>query len=288
MDSGEDTSGCTVATGCYVVPSGWNLVAFAGDQSSPCPVPSTQIDVDEGPDASTACLCNCTLTKAPTCPLAPIDDTFDGDGSLSCGTTGAPAQNGNASPTCNTDMYTGNIPGLGYTHLDLEYTPTATPTNGTCTKNTVSQPGNITYSSQDRVCKPTSEPCSGVECTPSFGSYSVCIAASGNQTCPGTTFTQQHVVGGPPTFTCDTSACSCTVTANDCTGTMSLFTDANCKNGKLDVPADGKCHASKAPVDNYYSYKYTPGPLGSSCDPAGTSSALNVTLTNEQTICCAP
>jgi len=269
------------------VPTGWTLVAFAPDQTTPCPSGSTQSNVFEGPDASTACQCNCTLTTTPKCPPAPINNNFDADGSLSCGTGGVPGQGANSS-SCNTDMYNGTIPGLGYTHLDLEYTPTATATGGVCTNQTLSHPGNVTYGSSDRVCKPNTEPCTGNECTPSFGTFQVCVAASGSQPCPGSTFTQPHVVGGAATFTCDASGCMCTAIADACTGTMSLFTDTSCKNGKLDIPADGKCHASKAPSDTYYSYKYTPGPLNSSCNPGGTSAAQNVTLTNEQTICCAP
>jgi len=229
------------------------------------------------------------LTTAPTCPQGqPIDVKYDNNqGSPSCGSTGAPSQMGNGSATCNQDMYTGPAP-FGYSSLDLEYSPTAVPAGGQCSSSSLSQPGNVSYSAHDRVCQPNTEPCTGGQCTPSFGSYQVCIAASGSQSCPGTTFTQLHVVGGAVTYTCSSSGCGCNVTAGKCIGTMKLFTDNNCMNGELDIPADDGCHKSNTSTNAFNSYKYTPGPLQSSCAPTGTSAAQNVTQPNEQTICCAP
>ena len=276
------------ATGCYVVPGGWTLVAFAGSQGSSCPVPSTQTDVYEGPNASTACVCNCLLMTPPTCPQAPIDVHYDtNQGSPSCGATGAPSQMNDTSANCNTDMYTGPNP-YGYSSFDLKYSPTAVPTGGQCNSSSLSQPQNVSYSAHDRVCQPNTEPCTGSQCTPSFGSYQVCITTSGSQSCPGTTFTQQHVVGGAATYTCASSGCGCNVTAGKCIGTMKLFTDGNCMSNELDIPADDGCHNSNTSTDHYNSYKYTPGALLSSCVPTGTSAAQNVMLPGEQTICCAP
>jgi hypothetical protein len=41
--------------------------------------------------------------------------------------------------------------------------------------------------------------------------------------------------------------------------------------------------------DNYLSYHYAPAPLPTqSCTPTGSSSATNLQLTNQTTICCAP
>ncbi len=271
------------------MPSGWTLVAFAGNQSSSCPVQGTQSDVYEGPNTSSVCGCGCDLSTPPTCPAGPIAANFDqSQGHPTCTTMGVPPTMNNAG-ACNTDMYTGM--GLfmpGYQSFDLSYTP-APPANGQCTPRTVRNSGNLTYAAQDRVCVPSTEPCTGSDCTPSFGSYQVCIAASGNQpSCPGSTFTQKHVVGGAATFTCSGSSCTCSVNEGTCTGTLTLHTNTNCTGGTLVIPADGSCNdESGAGSNTYQSYSYVANPLNSSCTSGGTSTAQNVTQPNEQTICCA-
>jgi hypothetical protein len=206
---------------------------------------------------------------------------------LSCNQSGQPAQMNNSGP-CNTDMYTGGTI-LPYSSLDLSYAP-AGPTGGQCAASALTNSGNLTYAAQDRVCVPSTEPCTGSDCTPSFGSYQVCISASGNQSsCPGSTFTQKHLVGGAATFTCSGSGCTCSVVEGTCTGTMSLWTNNNCTGNTLVIPADGHCHnESGAGSDSYQSYSYAANTLSSSCSSGGSSSAQNVTQPNEQTICCAP
>ena len=277
---------CTVANGCYVVPSGWTLVAFAGDRTTSCPQGSTQIDAFEGPTAgSGACRCTCAVSTQPTCPPG-IAVRFDADGSSSCGLAGTPPTMGDQA-ACNSDMYTGDVPGLGYRALQLQYTPSP-PTGGGCSSSTAQDAGAVTYAASDRVCLPATAPCTGDQCTPSFGSQlQVCISMAGQQTCPGSTFTVTHTVGTAATFTCS-NACTCSLDAGECTGTVKLYTMPMCTGTELDVPAEGTCVNSGATSDSYVSYAYAANPLVASCTSGGSTSVQNLALPNLHTICCAP
>jgi hypothetical protein len=268
------------------VPSGWTLVAFAGDQTTSCPQGSTEAAVFEGPAAeSGACSCNCALTSQPTCPPG-VSVHYDNDGSSSCGVVGTPATMADQA-ACNTDMYTGTVLGFGYKSLQLKFTPNA-PTGGGCSSSVAQDASAVSYTAQDTVCVPTTEPCTGDECTPSFGSQlQVCIAMDGQQACPGTPFTVAHTVGSGATFTCS-NACTCSVDAGQCTGTLKLYTQPMCTGTELDVPADNACHTSGATSDTYVSYAYTANRLMPSCTNGGSTSPQNVALTNVQTVCCAP
>jgi hypothetical protein len=275
-----------VSNGCYVVPSGWTLVAFASDQTTSCPQGSTGANVFEGPTVDTdACSCNCALTSQPTCPPG-ISVHYDADGSKSCGLAGTPSTMGDQS-ACNADMYTGTILGLGYRSLQLKLTPNA-PTGGSCSSSVAQDASAVSYSASDTICVPATEPCTGDQCTPSFGSQlRVCIAMAGRQTCPGTTFTVAHTVGSGATFTCS-SACTCSVDGGHCTGTVKLYTMPMCMGTELDVPANDTCVDSGATSDTYVSYAYAANPLMASCTNGGSASPQNVALTDVQTLCCAP
>jgi hypothetical protein len=181
-------------------------------------------------------------------------------------------------------FYTGNP--LGYQSLDLSYSLPA-PTGGTCSPSSLTNTNNLTYAAHDTICTPNTEPCTGNECTPSFGSLDVCITTSGSTSCPGSPFTHQHIVGGPATFTCSGSSCGCQVTGT-CPGSLSLYTSNNCTGTPQSVPVDGQClNGSTAFNSNTYgSYEFAAGTPTSSCDPTGTSTAQNVTQPDLQTVCC--
>jgi hypothetical protein len=208
-----------------------------------------------------------------------------------CGSAGQPAQNDNTPPgQCGTDIYNGGT-GIGqfsYKNLDVKYVPPTT-VSGTCSsKGTVSS--NPTYTT-DRSCTPDnaqSGGCNGNQCTPGFNApFQVCVSKTGSQTCPGAPFTNQHIVGTSGTYTC--TDCGCGVTGTCSGGVMKLFTDNQCKNGELDVQADGTCRNPGAGSDSYQSYEYAANaPSNVACQSSGTSNAQNATFANEQTICCAP
>ena len=88
--------------------------------------------------------------------------------------------------------------------------------------------------------------------------------------------------------------CGCTFPTNlTCTGTFKFYTDNKCMNGEYDLPVSsgaGMCVAPKTGIqNNYMSYHYAPDPLAAqTCSTTGSSSATNLQLTNQTTICCAP
>lgn len=278
-----------MANGCYVVPGGWTLVGFVGgNPSASCFANSTANSVVEGPSGGT-CTCGCTMKTQPTCPTGPLQNKFDYHNMPNgCTSTGIPnpLNNGGA---CATDLWTGG----GYDTYDLGYQPPAA-TGGACNTSATADPNSVTYSAQDTYCNPSTPLCmANMPCTPNLGTgYSVCIEQAGNQNCPGTTFTQQHVVGSGSNFGC-TTGCGCTWPMNaTCTGTVKLYTDGKCMNMEYDVPVSsaGMCYAPMAGIqNNYNSYHYVPDALPpQSCSSTGTSSPTNLTLTNPVTICCAP
>jgi hypothetical protein len=291
---------CTTANGCYVIPSGWQLVAFAPSQSSACPTgfASAQPENFVELPITGGCACaGCSNGTPPTCTGAVSDDYDDPSAFLgaqgSCSEQGEPAALKNTPPgQCGTDLYNGGtgIGQLSYKDFDLKYVPPTTVTGGTCS-NVGNVSGTPTYAAEDRACTPDnaqSGGCNGDQCTPSFPSpYQVCIAQNGGQTCPSP-FTNQHTVGTSANYTCSSCGCAVTATCNQ-GGTMKLFTDNKCTQGELDVPADGMCHASNAKSDSYDSYIYAANPpqdIG--CTSSGTSSPQGTSLQGEQTICCAP
>jgi len=204
---------------------------------------------------------------------------------LSCGMAGSPPQMKNLT-ACNTDLYTAGGLAPGYKSLDLSYTPPGLM-GGACTSGALTNSSNLTYAASDTLCTPTTEPCTGNECTPSFGSLDVCITSPGNVACPGSPFTHQHIVGGAATFSCSSNGCGCQVTGT-CSGTLTFYTNNNCTGTSQTAPVNGSCmNGSTAFNSNTYaSYGYAPAPLQSSCDSSGTSAAQNVTQPNLQTVCC--
>lgn len=292
VDTGTpDHAPCTAADGCYVIPPNWQLVAAAADRSAACPAgfaATEPADLDEGPDASNACTCSCSIAGEPTCPTSPVVMSVDKIGFAGAGlcAQGSASMANTPAGGCNTDLYTGNTPPQ-YSALDVEYTPPAA-VGGQCSSAGTGS-GNVTYTAERRACVPDSAQsagCTGEECTLTLAApYDVCILQSGVQTCPGAPFTEQHLVGTGTSFTC--SDCSCSVTAS-CAGTMELFMDGNCMQQELDVPADGQCHDPNAPNGTYNSYVYLPDPPQGVACTTTASTAEDVALQNKGTLCCAP
>jgi hypothetical protein len=280
---------CSAADGCYAIPTSWELVALAADRSTGCPRGFTAkqaMDLDEGPDTTNACSCTCATAQEPTCPSGPIAvsfDQLDATGAGQCGATGDPITNAPVGG-CDTDLY---YPTASYSSLDLEYTPPAA-IGGQCSGEATGT-GNVTYATQGRACLPDdaqSAGCSGHQCAPALAApYRACVLQSGIQSCPGAPFTEQHLVGSGVSFAC--SSCGCSFTAI-CGGTVRLFTDQNCTQQELDIPADGECHDPDAPNTSYGSYIYVSNLPQDACTTTTPSTAQGVTLQNEETICCAP
>jgi hypothetical protein len=291
----ETGTTCSSATGCYVIPSGWTLVAFAPSQGTACPTgfaAAAPTNLVEGPNTTNVCSCGaCSIGTQPTCPGGPIAVDYGYAIGGNCGTTTTALAD---SPVggCDTDVPTLPL-GMSYSGINLKLTPPAA-TGAQCTSAGTAS-GTLTYADEDRACTMDSAQaagCSGDDCTPNLAApYVACVVKSGDVACPGAPFTVQHVVGTSATLTC--AGCGCDVSAV-CTGTVSFFTDNMCTMGDFDVKADGTgCYAAAAPGGGlggtrYGSYKYAANPPGNvSCAVTGTSAA-NLALTNEETICCVP
>lgn len=288
---------CNASAGCYVIPGGWQLVAFVDNQTTACPTGfGSPTNLYEDPDTSSSCSCSaCSISTQPACDTGAISADWDDPslfvgGGSNCSNAGTPATLGNnPAGQCGTDLYNKGGQGVDppYSAMDLKYVPANQPTGGQCTTSTVTGPVN--YAAEDQACQPTSQQaagCNGNQCTPGLQApYQACVVKSGSNSCPGSPFTQQHVVGTGYGLTCSTCDCSVSATCN--WGTMELFTDTGCSQGEFEVPADGGCDTNKAPAQNYQSYKYVANaPTNVSCS-TGTSTASG-SLQGEQTICCVP
>jgi hypothetical protein len=272
-----------------VVPGGWTLVGLVGGNGrASCFTDSAPTSVVESPSGG-SCTCGCTMTSQPTCPAGPIQNKYDQTYlPNNCSLTGSPNPMNNAGP-CATDLWRGGM----YPTFDLKYIPPAS-TGGACSTSATADPSSVSYAAQDTECTPSTPLCTaGMNCMPNLPSgYSVCIERSGDQNCPATTFTQKHLVGTGATFDCG-MGCGCTFPTNlTCTGTFKFYTDHKCMNGEYDLPVSsaGECVAPKMGIqNNYNSYHYASDPLArQSCTTTGSSSATNLQLTNQTTICCAP
>jgi hypothetical protein len=282
-----DPCGASAST-CVVVPSGWTLVAYATNRSSPCPpgFGNTPKDVVEAPDAGIACGCSaCQVTAPPTCTSGSIAVSFDtqGSGPGQCGTTANPSPLKNSPPgACGTDLFTGD-----YSNDDVEYTAPP-PAGGTCTSD-----GVASGASEGRACAPTTGAanCTGSVCKPQVTApYEACIEAPGALACPSGALSVRHLVGAA---TCPPCACSVT---GECSGTMTLFEDATCTARARPIPT-GQCVPISGPGQgmgmgrstlSYKSYEYAGGtPTNVACQIAGAAATPPTSLASPETVCCS-
>jgi hypothetical protein len=291
-DAATITTSCRGdASGCLVVPPGWTLVAFAATQSSACPAgfASQSADLVEGPSAASACSCGaCTVTTPASCAGGTLTVHYDyTTGTGRCNLLAQPGTTPLAATTpgsCGTDLYQGS-----YASFDIQYSEPAA-SGGACTALGTSQPGSATYASRDRACSADitlASSCSGSGCpTPSVsGPYRACVVAPGTVACPQGPLSERHVAGTGVSFTC--SDCGCAMTSTCTGGTVTLYTDSTCTKSAQPIPI-GTCYPIYQNGASYNSYAYKPGAAQSTCQTSGTSTAQNVGLTNEETICCAP
>jgi hypothetical protein len=286
-----DASACDDASGpCVVVPGGWTLVAFAPNQASSCPAgfaSAPSVDVVEGPSAAAACTCGaCTVTSTVSCAagsVAGYNDYKSTAAAGSCASVDMPSPLANDPPgSCGTDIYQGD-----YSIYDVMY-DAPPPSGGTCSAPGVAHNAAVTYTAHDRTCAPDSPQaanCTGDICRPMLPpTYGACIAAPGAQACPQGPLGVQHFVGTSAAFTC--ADCGCAITAT-CSGTITLFTDTGCTKGANAISSN-VCVPITAKAATYKAYEYVGGTAQNvACQAAGPGSAQDVTLTGEETLCCA-
>ncbi len=278
---------------CITVPAGWTLVAFATSRGTACPAGFTgqTTNLVEGPTTTaSACSCGaCSVTTPPSCASGQIPVHYDSTLTAGKGTCDLVAVPGTGplanSPAggCGTDLYQGS-----YVDFDISYTSPAA-TGGACAVPGTASGMGVTYASQDLACAPTSASsanCTGNTCAPNLtGPFAACIMTSGVVACPAGPLSAARTVGTSATATC--SACGCSVAAT-CQGTVTVYSDDNCKDSPYSVPADGSCNPIYKQGQSYNSYIYTGGTPHTTCTPSGSSTVQSTTLVNEATICCAP
>jgi hypothetical protein len=271
---------------CFVLPSGWNVVAYAQDGSAQCPTGfmTNAATFEEGPTASaSACTCSgCAITTQPTCLAGQVGIHYDvgvGGCNLSYNALQNPGTPGGA---CGTDNYHSMI--LGIWHTEFDPPP---PSGAACDAPSASHKDQITFASTDRVCSAdslTAAGCNATTCSPSVPSpFAACIAQAGDVACPAGPFGVKHLVGSDVVFDC--APCGCSVSAT-CSGTVTYFTDGACTMGAMTMQADGQCHG----IPNggtFGSYEYAASPSGVTCNQGPAPAASNLSLTGTETICCA-
>jgi hypothetical protein len=272
------TDGCGGA-GCFPMPTGFALVAFAGATQPACPTGYAQpADVVEGPTTSAgACTCGCSVTTQPSCDgtVATHQDTI---GSGLCENVGVTFASG-----CGTNGFLGPF-SAGVEH---RFTPPS-PTGGACSASGSVHADKIAYASQGRVCPATELPtCDGKICPNAPGAgFGACIAKTGDVACPAP-FSTKHLVGTSASFTCG-SGCTCATHATGCTGKFNYYASSDCSGAAGNsVIVNDTCVSSAKDGNSFASHKYVPDPpSGVTCSTEGTSSPSTPSLAETTTVCC--
>ena len=112
----------------------------------------------------------------------------------------------------------------------------------------------------------------------------VCITHDGDIDCLAE-YPNKRLVGAAPKLECAACGGGCDV-KGDCSGTLSMYTDGNCTQGKIDFNADSQC--DPAPNGNnqqYHSASLTTSVKNAGCVQTPTS-APTVKLDQPTTVCC--
>lgn len=265
--------------GCFDMPTGFALVAL-GPKGGSCPSGFTlPADTVEGPNlGANACTCGCSVTNAPSCATGAIVGAFGTAGGLTC-----PNAGGNLVNTgCGTDGFLGPF-GTGNEH---KYTPPAA-SGGSCSASAVKDTAKLTYAAERRVCQASVVPqCNGKTCPPTVGgSFSVCIAATGDVPCP-LAFPTKHLVGTGASFNCS-AGCTCGVTAN-CSGRLDYFASANCSGtAAYSIAVNNTCVATDNGGASYASHIYVANaPTQTACTKTGSTTPSTPALSGPVTTCC--
>lgn len=275
--------GCS-PTGCFDMPGGFSLVAFAAStKANDCPAGfALPVDTVEKPSAAAgACTCGCTVTAPPSCQNGTIIGHF------STGTGMCENAGGNmVSNTCASDGFLGAFD-VGNEH---RYTPPP-PTGGACTAAPVKDPTKLSFGAQGRLCQATVVPkCEAKTCAPSLdsaGVYQACIATTGDVACPAA-FPTKHLVGTGAAFDCG-PGCACGGVTATCRGALQFFATPNCVGAPGAVfPVNDTCvpTTSNPPGASYASHRYVPTMMNVACTTTGSTAPANVNVLQPATVCC--
>ncbi len=259
-DGGEGGSGGCAVGACVEQPTGWTIVAYADSQSTPCPS-GYGAAIDAKSVSSSACNCDCPTTPA----ICQANVAFYGDNA--CGTTPGTVDAGTA---CQALSVT--------TEQSAQVTGTTTAPAQCGTPNPAKTP-----IADARRCPAAGASCgtNGV-CVPALagGTYAQCYSHPGDVACPLPNQNRLHV-GDVTSDTRSCGACTCSPPATPC-GTVDLFTDTSCDNGKLTV-APTTC--TPVAANTYHAVRFHSSGSCSGTDPPVTGS-VTLQPTTDVTVCC--
>lgn len=248
---------------CGTVPAGAKHFGLV-DRSTACPPGYTQTDVVEA-SATDGCSCSCAVGAKPTCPGNGAIATAYG-GSAACGSTGS----------LLTSVGTDVCANLGFTgSLDKFFkgTPPA-PIGGTC--NVTPKTDKPAVTRNRRLCEPKAGTCAAPICNTPFLE---CVETTG--ACP-VGFPNPRTVGSDFVLTCP--ACTCGLAAS-CSGTLTLYKDADCKGPTTALAVDGTC-VTASDGTNVSSFKYAPKPAVASCSTSFTTAPGTRSFIAARQLCC--
>jgi hypothetical protein len=275
------------AASCFVVPVGWELVAFTNSAQTACPPGfSTGVDLVAGSPqpAADACTCDsCSVTTSPSCVTGPVSFAIDTTSLKTCGVPGGMLLNQTAGG-CNTDNFHGAI----LTTYDIKISPLA-PTGGACAAGSPTpHPDRVSFAQLGRAClrdMSTAAGCVGGACAPAIAPpFALCLSRTGSADCPPGPFGVASHVGTGASLTC-TDTCACAVNATCSDAMVTYYSDTACMNAPtLPVSANGTCVNQGGSGLAYGSYRYT-AMVSATCSGTGTGPA-SVGLAGERTLCC--
>ena len=140
-----------------------------------------------------------------------------------------------------------------------------------------------------RLCIPDSTcqsaACGGLAPT----GFAACIVADGDQNCPpGSSFTQKHSIAKSASPTCaSTCGTGCTFDGSCTTPQLHTFTNGGCGTALVTLASDGTCVATGHGGSNVQSASYSATASFTGCTASG-STAVQIDLTTQRTVCCRP
>jgi hypothetical protein len=250
------------------VPNGFTLMLPLQDRAKMCPNGFTPHDiVGEPMAAADACSCACNVSQMPDCSQGTIFRNNDMSNSPLCNVMATTLM---AKPGCN--YY-----GAGVQPQGTHYSASLQPTGGACSWDGTPDPKKLT-TREARLCEVPAS-CQGAVC----GAQNTCVSTMGDVDCP-MTFPNKTLVGSAAHIEC--TACGACKLESACSGTLSLYTDANCQNTKTDYPVDGTCNTNNVANMTFFSFQYQGKVAKAACAGQAPTSMSSAKLDMPMTVCC--
>lgn len=265
---------------CIAQPDGWSFVSRGiANIATPgaCSSGTPPVTVKELPlPQANACSCDtCTVTTPATCS-GQLDHEFATTAGCSFSGDASSYENPVAG-TCYRDLFTGSSPASANRFV------LPNPSGGVCTVIPTPHSERVNYALTYALCDEASR-CSGGFCDAQITvGIDLCFARDGDVACPEG-FSEKHVVGTDGAdFDCGT--CACNLNRQPCQGAVNHYTDANCTNGLVVIPANGQCGGPDTKGTSFGSYKVV-ATAATTCNTGGSVSASNARMKNPRTVCC--